>query len=70
MSQRAEDQSTGFRGRMSASEVFASLNEERGSDPRTDEALAKHESITRFLRQGPGEVSTLAETRKRLLALL
>ena len=41
-----------------------------GSDLRTDEALAKHESITRFLRQGPGEVSTLAETRKRLLALL
>jgi type III secretion protein N (ATPase) len=41
-----------------------------GSDLRTDEAMAKNEAITKFLRQGLGEVSPPAETRKRLLALL
>jgi len=41
-----------------------------GSDPRTDEALAKHEAINRFLRQELHEVSPPAEARNRLLALL
>ena len=40
-----------------------------GSDPRTDAAIAKHEAIATFLRQGRDEVSPLAETRQRLLAL-
>jgi ATP synthase in type III secretion protein N len=41
-----------------------------GSDPRTDLALAKIETIGAFLRQDLGEASPLAETRRRLLALL
>ena len=40
-----------------------------GSDPRTDAAIAKHEAIATFLRQGRDEVSPLAESRQRLLAL-
>ncbi|MBN2575822.1 MAG: FliI/YscN family ATPase [Deltaproteobacteria bacterium] len=40
-----------------------------GSDPRTDAAIAKHEAIEAFLRQGRDEVCSPAETRKRLLAL-
>ena len=34
-----------------------------GSDPRTDEALVKHEAINRFLRQGLHEVSPPAEAK-------
>lgn len=55
MSQRAEDQSTGFRGRMTASEVFANLDEERDSDPRmhkrgADQPIQPHDSKK---RRGP-----------------
>jgi type III secretion protein N (ATPase) len=40
-----------------------------GSDPRTDAAIARHEAIAAFLRQGRDEVSPPAETRQRLLSL-
>jgi len=40
-----------------------------GSDARTDAAIAKHEAIEAFLRQGRDEVCPPAETRRRLLAL-
>jgi flagellar biosynthesis/type III secretory pathway ATPase len=41
-----------------------------GSDPRIDRAIAKHEGITTFLRQGLHETAPPEETRKRLLALV
>jgi len=40
-----------------------------GSDPRTDQAIAKIEAINAFLRQGTHERSSPAETRDRLLHL-
>jgi flagellar biosynthesis/type III secretory pathway ATPase len=40
-----------------------------GSDPRTDQAIAKIEAINAFLRQGTLEPTTPAETRNRLLHL-
>jgi type III secretion protein N (ATPase) len=42
---------------------------QRGSDPRTDEALAKLDAIDHFLKQGVHEVSPFGETRARLLSL-
>ena len=41
-----------------------------GSDARTDEAIAAMEAINAFLRQGTHEMSSFADTRKRLLALV
>jgi type III secretion protein N (ATPase) len=41
-----------------------------GSDPRIDRAIAKHDAITMFLRQGLHESVHPEETRKRLLALV
>ena len=41
-----------------------------GSDPRIDRAIAKHDIITTFLRQGLHESAHPEETRKRLLALV
>jgi type III secretion protein N (ATPase) len=41
-----------------------------GSDPRIDRAIAKHDAITTFLRQGLHETAQPEETRKRLLALV
>jgi type III secretion protein N (ATPase) len=43
---------------------------QRGTDPATDEALHKLPAIEEFLRQGRYERSELAETRRRLLALI
>jgi ATP synthase in type III secretion protein N len=40
-----------------------------GSDPRTDAAIAQHDPIAAFLRQGRDEVCGAAETRQRLLGL-
>jgi type III secretion protein N (ATPase) len=61
-------------------ELVASYEEKRdlvsigayqaGSDPRLDSALAKIDAIEAFLRQGLRESSPVAETRRRLLALL
>ena len=42
---------------------------QRGSDPRTDEAIARIDAITAFLRQGTHDVATFDDTRRRLLAL-
>jgi type III secretion protein N (ATPase) len=41
-----------------------------GSDPRVELAMAKMDAIDAFLRQGLRETSSMAETRRRLLALL
>jgi type III secretion protein N (ATPase) len=41
-----------------------------GSDPRTDEAIARMEAINVFLRQATDESSSFDLTRRRLLALL
>lgn len=41
-----------------------------GSDPRTDEAIARIEAINGFLRQATDESSSFDETRLRLLSLL
>jgi ATP synthase in type III secretion protein N len=41
-----------------------------GSDPRTDEAIAKIENINNFLKQATADNTTFAETRKRLLSLI
>ena len=41
-----------------------------GSDARVDRAVAKIDAINAFLRQGLREYSSMAETRRRLLALL
>lgn len=42
----------------------------RGSDPRTDEAIARIDSINQFLRQPSDERAALSETRARLAQLL
>jgi type III secretion protein N (ATPase) len=42
---------------------------QRGSDPRTDDAIARIDAIEEFLRQGAGETAAFADTRRRLLAL-
>jgi ATP synthase in type III secretion protein N len=41
-----------------------------GADPRIDRAIAKIDAIYGFLRQGLRESTPMAETRRRLLALL
>jgi type III secretion protein N (ATPase) len=41
-----------------------------GSDPRTDEAIAKIENINNFLKQATADNTTFADTRKRLLSLV
>jgi type III secretion protein N (ATPase) len=43
---------------------------QRGSDPRTDEAIAKIDGVNEFLRQGVHESTPFAETRRRLLSLV
>jgi type III secretion protein N (ATPase) len=43
---------------------------QRGADPLTDEAVAKMEAITTFLRQRTDEAAPFAETRARLLQLV
>ena len=43
---------------------------QRGADPLTDEAVARMEAITTFLRQRTDEAAPFAETRARLLALV
>ena len=40
-----------------------------GSDPETDQALARREALERFLRQGAGEVEPLEITQARLAEL-
>jgi ATP synthase in type III secretion protein N len=42
---------------------------ERGSDARTDEAIARMGAIEGFLRQATSEAAPFAETRRRLLEL-
>ncbi len=42
---------------------------QKGSDPRTDEAIARMDAIEAFLRQGTHEPAARAETHRRLLAL-
>jgi type III secretion protein N (ATPase) len=42
----------------------------RGSDPLTDEAIARQSAIAAFLRQRTDEAAPFAETRARLLALV
>ena len=41
-----------------------------GADPRTDEAVAKIDSINGFLRQGTHENAAFSETKRRLIALV
>ncbi|HEY0705256.1 MAG TPA: EscN/YscN/HrcN family type III secretion system ATPase, partial [Polyangia bacterium] len=41
-----------------------------GSDPRTDEAVAKIDSINAFLKQGTHENAAFPETRQRLIGLV
>jgi type III secretion protein N (ATPase) len=43
---------------------------QRGADPLTDEAVARMEAITTFLRQRTDEAAPFEETRARLLALV
>jgi hypothetical protein len=43
---------------------------QRGADPVTDEAVARVDAITAFLRQRTDEAAPFAETRARLLALV
>ena len=42
----------------------------RGSDARTDHAIAAMDAINDFLRQGTHEMSSFEDMRKRLLALV
>jgi type III secretion protein N (ATPase) len=42
---------------------------QRGSDPRTDDAIARIDAIEAFLRQGSEESAAFSDTRRRLLAL-
>jgi type III secretion protein N (ATPase) len=42
---------------------------QRGSDRRTDDAIARIDAIEEFLRQGQGERAAFDETRRRLLQL-
>ena len=41
-----------------------------GTDPRTDEAIAKIDAINAFLRQGTHENAGFTETRQRLMSLV
>jgi type III secretion protein N (ATPase) len=41
-----------------------------GTDPRTDEAIAKIDSINAFLKQGTHENAGFPETRQRLIGLV
>lgn len=51
-------------------ELLLKLGEYKsGSDPETDEAIAKNQKINEFLRQGTHEKSTFEETMKGLLSL-
>jgi type III secretion protein N (ATPase) len=43
---------------------------QRGSDPRTDEAIARRAAIDDFLRQATTEAAPFADTRRRLTELL
>jgi ATP synthase in type III secretion protein N len=43
---------------------------QKGSDPRTDEAIAKIDVINTFLRQSTHENTPFAETRQRLISLV
>jgi type III secretion protein N (ATPase) len=43
---------------------------QKGSDPRTDEAIARMPAFDAFLRQGVHERTPFAETRQRLLSLV
>jgi type III secretion protein N (ATPase) len=43
---------------------------QKGSDPRTDEAIAKIDAINGFLKQGTQENTPFAETRQRMIALV
>ena len=43
---------------------------QRGSDPRTDDAIARIDAITDFLRQSTVETSSFDETTRRLARLL
>jgi ATP synthase in type III secretion protein N len=43
---------------------------QKGSDPRTDEAIAKIEAINGFLKQGVHENTPFADTRQRLISLV
>jgi type III secretion protein N (ATPase) len=42
---------------------------QRGSDPHTDQAIARIDAIHAFLRQSTSEAASLSDTRRRLLAL-
>jgi type III secretion protein N (ATPase) len=42
---------------------------QRGSDPRSDEAIARIDAINGFLRQSSAEAASMTDTRRRLLAL-
>jgi type III secretion protein N (ATPase) len=41
-----------------------------GTDPRTDEAVAKIEAINTFLKQGTHESSTFEQTKQRLMSVI
>jgi ATP synthase in type III secretion protein N len=43
---------------------------QKGSDPRTDEAIAKIDAINGFLKQGVHENTPFADTRQRLISLV
>jgi type III secretion protein N (ATPase) len=43
---------------------------QRGSDPRTDEAIGRIDGVNAFLRQGTDQATAFDDTRRRLLALL
>ena len=43
---------------------------QRGSDPRTDDAIARIDAIQAFLRQSTGETTSFDESLSRLTALL
>jgi flagellar biosynthesis/type III secretory pathway ATPase len=60
----------GWLAALAASRELVQLGAYRpGSDPITDEALARAGQIERFLRQEPGDPSSLEETVERLLEL-
>jgi type III secretion protein N (ATPase) len=42
---------------------------QRGSDPRTDEAIARMDTITHFLRQGMDEPASFEDSMRKLRAL-
>jgi len=43
---------------------------QRGSDPRTDDAIERIDAITAFLRQSTTEAMSFEETGQRLTSLL